>query len=440
MRTFQWFVATTLMVVMAGCTATTQQPLPTVVLDSKSAPVSRTAAPLANGSVSGFVTASGIVVPSQQVKLGFTMQERVTAVNVAVGDSVKAGQMLAQLDDSALQAQIKQAQSAVTAAQSALDLLAAGPTDAQLRQANAAIAAATANYSRTVAGGRPSSVAAAQAALTAATDAYNKLKAGPLPETFAAVAAAYRNAEAAVQQAQSAYDAAYRQNPAAIGASPQALALQQATNNFVAAKSVYNLASQQPDATSLSAAYQQVQSARAALDAAANPARDFDIAQANAQIEQAQAALDGLKAGARPQQLDAAKAQVESAKAALAAMQVQLVKNMLLAPFDGVVMGRAIQPGETAQPGVTALVIADTAHLRVDTTDLSERNVPQIVIGQPVMVIVKALGQSVNGKVTTIAPGADTLGGDVVYKTSIALDTIPSGLRAGMSVEVQFGQ
>jgi hypothetical protein len=34
---------------------------------------------------------------------------------------------------------------------------------------------------------------------------------------------------------------------------------------------------------------------------------------------------------------------------------------------------------------------------------------------------------------------ADTLGGDVVYKTTIEIDSPPDGLRAGMSVDVQYG-
>jgi len=425
------------MLATAGCTtANPQQPLPTVVLDNKSAPATQPVKTVAGG----FVTASGVVVPATLSRLAFTVQERVTAVKVAAGDTVKAGQVLVQLDDTQLQAQIKQAQAAVSVAQANVDLLAAGPSPSQLHQAEAAIASATAAYSRTVAGGRSSSVIAAQAALTAATDAYNKLKAGPLPLNYSAAQAAYRNAEAAVQQAQSAYDAAYRQNPAAIGASPAALALQQATNNFAAAKSAYDLAAQQPDAASLSAAYQQVQSARAALDAAANPARDFDIAQANAQIASAQAGLDALKEGARPQQLDAARAQVETAKAGIAVFQAQLARYTLLAPFDGMVMSRAIQPGETALPGAVGLILADTSHLRVETTDLSERDVPMVVVGQSVSVLVKALGQSVGGKVTLVAPTADTLGGDVVYKITIDLDTMPTGLRAGMSVEVQFGK
>jgi hypothetical protein len=40
--------------------------------------------------------------------------------------------------------------------------------------------------------------------------------------------------------------------------------------------------------------------------------------------------------------------------------------------------------------------------------------------------------------VSEISALADRLGGDVIYKTTIELDTRPDGLRAGMSVEVTF--
>ena len=53
--------------------------------------------------------------------------------------------------------------------------------------------------------------------------------------------------------------------------------------------------------------------------------------------------------------------------------------------------------------------------------------------------LIKALNQTVNGRVSEISPLADTLGGDVVYTTMVDLDPLPAGLRAGMSVEVRFG-
>ena len=52
---------------------------------------------------------------------------------------------------------------------------------------------------------------------------------------------------------------------------------------------------------------------------------------------------------------------------------------------------------------------------------------------------VEALNETINGKVKLIAPVSSTLGGDVIYKTTIELDTpFPDGLRTGMSVEVQL--
>ena len=87
------------------------------------------------------------------------------------------------------------------------------------------------------------------------------------------------------------------------------------------------------------------------------------------------------------------------------------------------------------------VVISDIDHLQVETTDLSERDVPKVEIGQPVTVFVEALNENVTGKVLLISPVSNTLGGDVVYKTTIELDQpFPAGLRAGMSAEVQFGE
>jgi len=85
------------------------------------------------------------------------------------------------------------------------------------------------------------------------------------------------------------------------------------------------------------------------------------------------------------------------------------------------------------------IVISDVTHLHVETTDLSERDVPNVEIGQKVMISIKALNTDVPGHVTSISPVADTLGGDVVYKTTIEIDSPPAGLRAGMSVDVQYG-
>jgi multidrug efflux pump subunit AcrA (membrane-fusion protein) len=428
---------------LAGCSNIAQPAslaLPTVVLDeNKSAATSQTPATPSSANGGG-VTASGVVVPAQQVQIVSTLAESIESVDVSVGDQVKVGQALVKLNDESLQAQLARAKATLAAAQADYDLLAAGPTAEQIRQAEAALMVATANYSRTVSGTRQADVAAAQAAFNAANEAYQKVIAGPEQEDIASAEANFQSAEAALKQAQTKYDDAYRRDPAGIGASPAALALEQATNAYTAAKALYDKAAKPADQAQVSAALQQVESARAALERTRRPASAFDIAQAQAQVVEAQAQLDALKAGPRSQQLDAARAQVAAAQAQVQAIETQMKKLTLQAPITGTVSKLNVHAGEWVTPGQPVAVLADLDHLRVETTDLSERDIPRVKLGQPVTVFVKALNQDVAGRVSEISPLADTLGGDVVYKTTIDLDTRPADLRAGMSVEVQFGE
>jgi multidrug efflux system membrane fusion protein len=133
-----------------------------------------------------------------------------------------------------------------------------------------------------------------------------------------------------------------------------------------------------------------------------------------------------------------AEARIKNAQAQLTASQAALSDLEMKSPFDGTVGRMSIHSGEWVTPGQPILVLADVDHLRVETTDLSERDIPNIDIGQTVTVFIEALNQDVTGRVSAISPLADTLGGDVVYRTTIDLDTLPPGLRSGMSVEVQF--
>ena len=95
-------------------------------------------------------------------------------------------------------------------------------------------------------------------------------------------------------------------------------------------------------------------------------------------------------------------------------------------------------PSHTVVPGQSVLTLTDLVHLRVETTDLSERDVAQVVLGQEALVYVEALGEEIEGRVVGIAPQATVIGGDVVYTVYVELDELPPGLRWGMSTEVEI--
>ncbi len=89
-------------------------------------------------------------------------------------------------------------------------------------------------------------------------------------------------------------------------------------------------------------------------------------------------------------------------------------------------------------PGQPVLTLAEIHHLQAVTTDLSERDVTQVSVGQQATVYVEALDVEIGGRVADIAPQASAIGGDVVYAVTIELDEQPPGLRWGMSVEVEI--
>jgi HlyD family secretion protein len=97
-----------------------------------------------------------------------------------------------------------------------------------------------------------------------------------------------------------------------------------------------------------------------------------------------------------------------------------------------------VQFGEMAQAGEVVITLADLAHMKIVTTDLSERDVPSVQIGQAANVYLEALDLTVTGKVVKISPISETVGGDVVYPVTIELDEQPEGLLWGMSAEVEI--
>ncbi|MCS7060979.1 MAG: efflux RND transporter periplasmic adaptor subunit [Anaerolineae bacterium] len=370
-----WAVALAIGIGLAGC-APANPPSATDV--QRSATITR-------GTLVAVVNATGTIRPARQVRLAFETAGIVAEVNVKAGDTVKAGDVIAQLD--------------------ATDL------ELALADAETALIIATTNYSRTVQGTRAADIRAAEAALRAAQANYARLKRGPNSADYAAIEAEFRNAEANLERAQNAYNKAFANDPATISANPAALQLEAATNAYNAAKARFERASQPAGQAELAAAWQQVESARANLERLKEPARAFDIDQALAQIEQA-------------------RIQVEQARRRLA-------QTVLRAPADGVIANIDIESGEAVgqQPIGTLL---DLSQLRAEIT-VDEIDVARIRPGQPVSLTLDALpGIEVTGVVERIAPASTLVAGVVSYEVRVLLDPTDQPLRPGMTANTSI--
>jgi multidrug efflux pump subunit AcrA (membrane-fusion protein) len=139
-----------------------------------------------------------------------------------------------------------------------------------------------------------------------------------------------------------------------------------------------------------------------------------------------------------PERRQQAEAEWNQKKTALEVARASFAQTTIYAPFDATVVDVNIQFGEIAQTGHELITLADLAHMKIKTTDLSERDVPAVQIGQTANIYIEALDITVKGKVTKISPISETVGGDVVYPVTIELDEQPDGLLWGMSAEVEI--
>lgn len=126
----------------------------------------------------------------------------------------------------------------------------------------------------------------------------------------------------------------------------------------------------------------------------------------------------------------------DQARSNLADLQKIAGRSKLLAPAAGIVTAVNILPGVDAPSG--AAITIDTATYQV-TANVVESDVSSIQLGQTADVTVAAIGASLTGTVTAIAPTADSSSSSssvVNYAVTIALADPPKALRSGMTADV----
>jgi RND family efflux transporter MFP subunit len=161
------------------------------------------------------------------------------------------------------------------------------------------------------------------------------------------------------------------------------------------------------------------------------------VKEAQANVAAAQTQVDLLRRmGTSQENLDGAQAEVDKAQALLDSANATLAQATLTAPFNGTVAEVDLSPAETVVPGQIVIVIGDLTKFQIETTDLSERDAPNVKVGQSATVSIAALNQKLTGKVSDVARISTTVGGDVVYKVTLQLDTQPQGLMWGMTTDV----
>ena len=272
-----------MVVAVVSCTPAAQAPPKPVGKDFQPAAIPITTALVTQGSISATLVYSGNVQSRSTVNVVPKITGRVEKLYVDIGDEVRQGEVIAELDRAALDAQVQQAQAAVNVAQARLQQTQAGAKQEDIDAAAAAVRAAEARLEQAQAGGRVEQIAASRAQVGQAQSRLDALLAGPKPDDATALDAAIDQSRASVDQTRS----------------------QLASAQAALTESQYRLSQ-----------------ARAGLGGPNTRAED--IASAQASLNAARSRLDSLRAGPRPEDLKTAQLAVDRARANLAAAQAAL--------------------------------------------------------------------------------------------------------------------
>jgi multidrug efflux system membrane fusion protein len=149
--------------------------------------------------------------------------------------------------------------------------------------------------------------------------------------------------------------------------------------------------------------------------------QEFDEAAAKLKVAQAgyQMAL------ARRTQLDSKIAQADQA---VRSAEILRGYTQIAAPFAGLITEKTVEPGSLAAPGAPLLTLEREGAFRLEAS-VEESKVAAVRLGQPVTVMLDALGRPIQGRVAEIAPAIDP--GARAFIAKIDLPVAPE-LRSGL--------
>lgn len=354
---------------------------------SSEAPVQTVA--VTRGNLNATVNAAGSIAAHTSDTLSFQTSGQVKQILVQVGDQVKAGQKLAQLDTTDLELALADAQLGLDTARIKLEQARAGPDPADVASARASLASAESAYKTALA----------------------KYK---LRDDQRAVARAQLDrAAAALERAQFAYE-------------------------WVMHDWLRTPRSEEPRKEALDNAQEAYDDALHAYNSALTDINDTALRSAEAQVASARSQLDDLEKTPTPESLAIAEAQVKQAELDLRQAQLNLDKATLTAPFDGVVTDVAVQVGQRVEASTAAIGLADLARLEISVA-LPEVDAPRVQVGQHVTITMDALnGKQLPGQVVEVALVSQTTQNVVSYPAVVQLTGHDPDVRPGMNASLSI--
>lgn len=171
---------------------------------------------------------------------------------------------------------------------------------------------------------------------------------------------------------------------------------------------------------------QKLERAKALFEKNLLPRTDLETAEVN--VQSARAQIKSSEAG-----LVQARSQLNTA-------EVNLAHTVITAPIDGIVISRAVEPGQTVNAGMSAptlfILAADLTKMQVNA-NIDEADVGRMRPGQPVTFRVDAFPtDTFTGAVEQVRLQPTTVQNVVTYQTVISVPNAELKLKPGMTANV----
>jgi|GEM_PF-736797 len=335
------------------------------------------------GDMKTAVPVTGSINALDQGVISPKISGRVSEVYFRAGDNIAAGQVYAILDQSDALNQLKQAnmglQQAISGKETAIANLSKAVTAAKVTtiQTDAVISQAE------------SGLASAKAQMELAKQPTRTQDKSIAENAVATTKAQLDNAETEFQRAEKLYKE---------GAVSQST-YDSARTVYTAAKNTYDSALQQLSMVKEGGRTESITSAQSAVHNAEQALRQAKASAADNMLRQED--IKSAKAGVKN-----ANAMISSARTGIAIAQENLANTYIKAQVSGQISARAVEPGQVVMPGQAIGTVVNMNSLYFQA-DLSETDVKDVRIGQPVVVGVDALpSQVIKGVVDIITPEA----------------------------------
>lgn len=428
------------------------------------------------------ISVTGKVEPVENVDLAFEKIGKVMKVNVAVGDKVKAGDVLAEQGSADLQAQLLQAQAAVESAV------------AVLRQYQATRDAQAAKLDQLKAGTRSEEISVKESELEQAqedlsgyyrtipstiSDAYTKSDDAVRLETSSLFSGGGSTAYSLSfyscdQQAEidsedlrmtSEKDLQAWQNEiSSINPNSAQVLLDTALQDSINYMSIFKkLLERINDTLSMSCGsltsstrdtyLTSINAGRTNVVTAISTATDLQqtIAAQKITVQKVQNELNLEKAGSAPQEItaqeatlrqaeaniDSQQAQIKQAQANKQNIEAQIAKGVIHSPIDGTVTTVDTKVGEIVSANAAVISVISGNRLEIKA-DVPEVDIAKVKVDNPASVTLDAYGSDVvfTAKVVSIDPAETVLSGVIYYQVKLVFDNESEKLKTGMTANV----